>query len=123
MKAVALRTFEVGIFMPAPKGEPQTVDEVIEPGCAPGPGRQNLDVEALGEDMARALNRIAMKAQCPNEGTDPPDWLLDLLYRFLRQNAGKLSKRTREKEFAALTDDEAARIEMIYVDLQCLDLL
>ena len=48
---------------------------------------------------------------------DMPDRVLDLLYRFLRQNAGKLSKRAREREFAALTDDEAARIERIYAEL------
>jgi predicted DCC family thiol-disulfide oxidoreductase YuxK len=46
-----------------------------------------------------------------------PDRVLDLLYRFLRQNGGKLSKRARENEFAALTDDEAVRIEAIYVDV------
>jgi hypothetical protein len=48
---------------------------------------------------------------------DMPDRVIDLLYRFLRQNAGKLSKRAREQEFAALTDDEAAQIETIYADL------
>lgn len=30
------------------------------------------------------------------------------------QNDGKLAKRRREKEFAALTDDEVIRIEQIY---------
>jgi len=35
---------------------------------------------------------------------------------FLRQNDGKLAKRRREKEFAALTDDEVASIEEIYRD-------
>ena len=48
---------------------------------------------------------------------DMPDRVLDLLHRFLRRNGGKLSKRAREKEFAALTDDEAARIEAVYADL------
>lgn len=48
---------------------------------------------------------------------DMPDRVLDLLYRFLRQNEGKLSKRAREKEFADLTDNEAAEIEAIYADL------
>lgn len=48
---------------------------------------------------------------------DMPDRVLDLLYRFLRQNGGKLSKRARENEFAALTDDEAVRIEAIYADV------
>jgi hypothetical protein len=47
---------------------------------------------------------------------DMPDRLLDLLYRFLRQNGRKLSKRARASEFAALTDDEATRIEAIYAD-------
>ncbi len=48
---------------------------------------------------------------------DMPDRVLDLLFRFLRQNGGALSKRAREKEFAALTDDEATRIEAIYANL------
>ena len=45
---------------------------------------------------------------------DMPERLSDLLFRFLRRNGGSLSRRGREKEFAALTDDEAARIETIY---------
>ena len=47
-----------------------------------------------------------------------PDRLLDLLFRFLRQNEGQLSKRAREKEFSALSDSEAARIETIYAEIQ-----
>ena len=42
---------------------------------------------------------------------DMPDRTLDLLFRMLRQNKGRLSKRAREKEFAKLTADEAKRIE------------
>jgi hypothetical protein len=45
---------------------------------------------------------------------DMPNHLLDLLFRFLRQNEGRLSKRAREREFAAFSDIEAARIEAIY---------
>ena len=45
---------------------------------------------------------------------DMPERLTDLLFRFLHQNGGHLSNRAREKEFAALTDEEAARIESIY---------
>jgi Fic/DOC family len=45
---------------------------------------------------------------------DMPDGTLDLLFRFLRQNNGALSKRGREKEFTALTDDEVAKIEASY---------
>ena len=36
---------------------------------------------------------------------------------FLRQNDGRFSKRAREKEFAALTDEEMLAIEGIYADL------
>ena len=45
---------------------------------------------------------------------DMPDQRLDLLIRFLRQNSGRLSKRARHKEFAALTDKEARAIENKY---------
>ncbi len=48
---------------------------------------------------------------------DMPDRLLDLLFRFLSQNGGKLSKRAREREFAGLAEEEAARIELIYTEL------
>ena len=43
-----------------------------------------------------------------------PDGTLDLLFRFLRQNKGVLSKRARERKFAALTDDEVTEIEASY---------
>jgi hypothetical protein len=36
---------------------------------------------------------------------------------FIRQNDGKLPKRRREKEFAALTDDETKRVEEIYEEV------
>jgi hypothetical protein len=47
---------------------------------------------------------------------DMPDRTLDSLFGFLRQNRGRLSKRARGKEFAALTDDETRRIEQAYID-------
>ena len=46
-----------------------------------------------------------------------PDRTLDNLFGFLQQNRGRLSKRAREQEFAALTDDETSRIEQGYSDL------
>ncbi len=48
---------------------------------------------------------------------DMPDRLSDLLFQFLHQNGGTLSRRGREKEFAALTDDEVGRIESIYREM------
>jgi hypothetical protein len=45
---------------------------------------------------------------------DMPDRLINLLFRFLHQNGGVLSNRGREREFAALTNEEVARIEAKY---------
>ena len=43
-----------------------------------------------------------------------PERLIDLLFRFLSQNAGRLSQRARTQEFSELTDEEAQRVEAIY---------
>ena len=45
---------------------------------------------------------------------DMPDRTIDLLFRLLHQNGGRLSKRAREQEFAQLTDAEAAAAEDAY---------
>jgi Fic family protein len=45
---------------------------------------------------------------------DMPAAQVELLRGFLAQNDGLLSRRGRTKEFAALTDEEVAQIEMIY---------
>lgn len=45
---------------------------------------------------------------------DMPDDTLDLLYRFLDQNDGRLSKRARGGEFSALRPGEVEQIEEIY---------
>ena len=45
---------------------------------------------------------------------DMPNSRLDLLWRFLQQNNGKFSKRARENEFGALTDEEAVAIERMF---------
>ena len=43
-----------------------------------------------------------------------PDKTIALLIRVLEQNQGKLSKKAREKEFAALSDKEIREIENHY---------
>jgi len=45
-----------------------------------------------------------------------PERIINLLFRFLHQNKGVLSRRARTREFKALTDDEVARIEHAYVE-------
>jgi hypothetical protein len=49
-----------------------------------------------------------------NRLVDMPEKMLHLLHDILRQGEGRFSKRTRGKEFAALTDSEAERIEQLY---------
>lgn len=47
------------------------------------------------------------------ETIEMPDRLADDLMLFIRQNGGSLSKKRREREFAALTDAEVARLEAV----------
>ncbi|MGP0061781.1 MAG: Fic family protein [Beijerinckiaceae bacterium] len=47
---------------------------------------------------------------------DMPEGTADLLFRFLHQNKGALSKRGRDHEFVQLTDDEVAQIESKYAE-------
>ncbi|WP_119681004.1 Fic family protein [Indioceanicola profundi] len=45
---------------------------------------------------------------------DMPERTVDLLFRFLKQNSGKVSNRARAREFAALNDEEVEKIEAIF---------
>lgn len=47
---------------------------------------------------------------------DMPAGQIELLVKFLEQNRGTLSQRARTREFAALTEEEARRIEGLYAD-------
>lgn len=47
---------------------------------------------------------------------DMPDRTADLLFRFLRQNGGTLSRRAREQEFRELTAEEIERTERAYAE-------
>ena len=46
-----------------------------------------------------------------------PASTVDLLFNFLKQNGGVLSRRARDREFAELTGDEAAQFEAIYQEI------
>jgi hypothetical protein len=80
-------------------------------GCVQRTIEQDLPAEA---EFLRSYDAFRKDL---NLIVDMPDSLLDLLFRFLRQNGGILSRRGREKEFAALTDDEVDRIEAIYQEV------
>jgi Fic family protein len=48
---------------------------------------------------------------------DMPETTANLLFRFLDQNSGQLSKRAREREFASLTAQEVALIEELHAEI------
>src|SRR5690606_11982373 len=63
----------------------------------------------IDEDLPREVEFLRRHDRFRSEiGSivDMPDGLVALLFRFLRQNGGRLSKRAREGEFAALTEEE-----------------
>jgi hypothetical protein len=65
-------------------------------------------------DETAFLRRYDQFRQQVGSFFDIPERLTDLLFHFLHQNGGRLSNRARDKEFAALTEEEAQRIETIY---------
>jgi hypothetical protein len=73
--------------------------------------------DTVEEDLPRetaflqAHDRFSLRVQ---QIVDLPGTTRDLLFWFLHQNGGRLSKRARQREFRALTEDEAAEIEAIY---------
>jgi len=73
---------------------------------------RTIDTDLPAE--ARYLEAYDTFRRSVTEIVDMPDGTVDLLFRFLRQNKGALSKRGREKEFAKLADDEVAKIEAGY---------
>jgi len=73
--------------------------------------------ETIDEDLPeetsllQAYDRFSARVQ---EIADMPSATADLLFRFLRQNDGTLSRRARAREFARLTEQEVELVERIY---------
>lgn len=65
----------------------------------------------IPEEVAYLQKYDSMKLWL-DEKFQMPDKMVALLIKFLEQSEGKLSKRAREKEFAALTDEEVVEIEV-----------
>ncbi len=73
--------------------------------------------KTIEEDLPRETQFLAHYDQFRSRVeaiVDMPDRTIDLLFRFLHQHGGKLSKRAREREFAQLTEKEAAVVERAY---------
>lgn len=62
-------------------------------------------------DFLRRYDQFRVRIE---EIIDMPDRTSDLLFQFLRQNGGRLSKRARENEFAKMTDAEVTITEQAY---------
>jgi hypothetical protein len=70
--------------------------------------------KTIDEDLPREtefLQRYDRFRAVIQDIVEMPDNTIDILFRFLRQNRGKLSKRARENEFAQLTDAKTASVE------------
>ncbi len=74
--------------------------------------QQTVEIDLPGE--VAYLGAYDHFSQTVLNEIDMPNSKIDLLHRFLKQNAGKLSQRARSGEFARLTDGEAAMIESAY---------
>jgi len=79
-------------------------------GCVEQTVEQDLPDEVR---FLEAFDRFAAGVQ---RIVDMPDRQIDLLRTFLAQGGGRLSVRARTREFAALSDGEAAEIEALYQD-------
>ena len=77
-------------------------------------------VETIQQTLPREIDYLRRYDQAKariEAFIDMPDATFDLMMGFLRQNGGRFSQRARTKEFAKLTDEEAASIEGAYQDL------
>jgi hypothetical protein len=73
--------------------------------------------KTIEEDLPRETQFLACYDQFRGRLesiVDMPDLTIDLLFRFLHQNAGRLSKRAREQEFGRLTETEVTAVEAAY---------
>ena len=77
--------------------------------------QQTID-EDLPAETAFLKNYDAFRARV-EALIEMPERTIDLLFRFLQQNDGTLSRRARANEFAALTDAEQKEIEAAYQEI------
>ncbi len=76
--------------------------------------------QTVEEDLPaeiRFLQAFDKFSSAVKEIVEMPDRKVELLRAFLAQGEGRLSKRVREMEFHALTDEEATQFELLYSEL------
>ncbi|MGH7041185.1 MAG: Fic family protein, partial [Acetobacteraceae bacterium] len=65
-------------------------------------------------DEVRFLEAYDRFSRAVQQIVDMPDRQIELLRTFLAQGNGHFSQRARSREFAALTEEEAAKVETLY---------
>jgi hypothetical protein len=76
--------------------------------------------ETIGQDLpqeARFLMNYDQFRTTVQNTVEMPDRMVFLLHRFLSQHGGTLSRRAKEQEFAALSEEEVTRFEQLYDQL------
>jgi hypothetical protein len=76
--------------------------------------------KTIEEDLPREtefLGRYDRFRTVAETVADMPNQTLDLLFRFLRQNGGTLSRRARDGEFSKLNDVEVKALEAAYAEI------
>ena len=68
-------------------------------------------------EEVRFLEAFDEFSSAVKEIVEMPDREVERLREFLAEGRGRLSTRAREKEFRALTDEEATRVETLYSEL------
>jgi Fic family protein len=72
--------------------------------------------QSLPEEIDYLMRYDRMKLAI-KEQFDMPEYVISLLIRFLEQGHGKLSKRSMNNEFKALSLDECKQLEELYADI------
>jgi hypothetical protein len=76
---------------------------------------QTIEHDLVAEaEFLRRYDRFERRVEAV---VDMPGSKIDLLFRFLDQNQGRLSERARTGEFEGLTSEEISDFERIYSDL------
>lgn len=76
--------------------------------------RKNRFKEKPGSEDSPYLKRHYEMRAFITTHFDMPDYVMENLIGFLRENNGTLSNQTRKKEFKALTDEEVTMLQDRY---------
>lgn len=112
-------------WRPAPDGNVEVLNETADfyryfDATAHAEFLYSCVAQTVAHDLpeeVRFLEAFDRFAAGVKEVVEMPDRDIERLRGFLTQGGGRLSQRAREKEFVALTDDEASRVELLFQTL------